>query len=88
MYYFLCFRTDFQRQIPVFLVQDWNRGMQFDPGSHFEPFCRNYVRIYVSCTIRVENKVSDVYFVTNCFSMFSRKSSDHCAHAPPSITNC
>ena len=45
-------------------------GIKFDPGSKFEPFCRNCVRLYVSCTIWVKNKVSDVYFVTICFSFF------------------
>ena len=61
--------------------------MQFEPESQLEIFCRNYVYLYVSCTIRVETKMSDVYFVTNRFSLFYRKYSDCCKHAPPSVAN-
>ena len=63
---------------------DRNQWIQFDPQNKFEPLCRNYVLLYVSCTIRVEYKVSAIYFVTNIFSLFSHKPIDRCVHAPPS----
>ena len=55
------------------------------PLSQFEPLCSIYILLYRSCTIQVKYKVSDIYFVTNCFPCFSHKSSDCCALAPPSI---
>ena len=54
----------------VYGCRSRKQGIQFDPGSQFKLFCSNYVCLYVSCTIQVENKVSDVYFVTNFFSFF------------------
>ena len=76
-------------QYEIFKVEVCRKqGMQFDPGSQFDPFCRNYVRLYISCTIQVKNKMSGVYFVTNSFSLFFHKSSDSCTHASPSVDNC
>ena len=59
--------------------------MQFDPRSQFEPLCRNCVLLYLTCTIRVRYKVSEIYFVTNWLSLFSHKSSNRCTLKPTSI---
>ena len=65
--------------------QEMQFEMQFDLQSQFDPLCRNWVLLYVSCTIWVEYKVSVIYFAANCFLLFSHKSSDWCTLAPPSI---
>ena len=62
--------------------QDRNQWMIFEPQSQFETLCRNYVLLYVRCTIRVEYKVSAVHFFTH-FS--HHKSRYRCVLAPPSI---
>ena len=55
--------------IKLYICRIMKECTQFKPGTKFEHFCRNYAHLYVSYTIRVENKVSDVYFVNNYFSL-------------------
>ena len=58
-------------------------GMYCEPGSEVEPSCRNYVRRYVSVVLFESNirfdKVSAIYFITDC----SIINSAIAAHFPP-----
>ena len=64
-----------------------NQWMKLESRSQFEPLCGNHILLYVSCTILVKSKLSEIYFVTNCFSWFSHTSRYCCLRAPPFVAN-